>query len=146
MKNNGVTLGVIFLVAALSFGAQFTQSVPARTQDSPPQDRLLVVGLLRTINTAEVADFVQYGSYSTWQALLAHEQEYLNSWITTYYSPNPNARFSDGLEVLPGLRLRLNVHTDGKGYDVMLEDLNDKAGYAVVTDERGIGRECRFLR
>jgi hypothetical protein len=33
----------------------------------------------------------------------------------------------------------LNLTTDGRGYDLMLEDLTDQScGYAVVSDERGI--------
>ena len=42
-------------------------------------------------------------------------------------------------EILPGWSLRRNLTTDGRGYDLMLEDLTDQScGYAVVSDEPGI--------
>jgi hypothetical protein len=69
----------------------------------------------------------------------------LNAWVAKYYSENPGMHFGGLPEVLPELSLRLNVHNDGHGYDVLLEDLSDKNGYAVVSDERGIIRECTFL-
>jgi hypothetical protein len=49
-------------------------------------------------------------------------------------------------EILPGLNLRLNVHTDGHGYDVLLEDATDKNGYAGLSDERAAIRECQWIR
>jgi hypothetical protein len=39
-----------------------------------------------------------------------------------------NVRFGDAPEILPGLNLRLNVHTDGQGYDVLLADETDRTG------------------
>jgi hypothetical protein len=95
---------------------------------------------------AEVGGFARYGSYASWQNLLAHDAQYLNGWVATYYSENPGVHFGDLPEILPGLSLRLNVHSDGQGYDVLLEDLSDKDGYAVVSDERGIARECKWLQ
>ena len=42
--------------------------------------------------------------------------------------------------------LRLNVTSDGKGYDVLLEDETDKAcGYAVVTNESGLIRQSKVV-
>ena len=49
-------------------------------------------------------------------------------------------------EILSGWSLRLNVTTDGKGYDLILEDMTDKScGYALVTDERGIIRQSKTI-
>jgi hypothetical protein len=49
-------------------------------------------------------------------------------------------------EILPGRSLRLNVTADGKGYDLILEDLTDKScGYALATDERGIIRQSKNI-
>ena len=149
MKNNRVILSAVLLVVALgSSGSQFAQETPTGAEKSKAQDRNhgLALGFLRTINTAEVADFAKYGSYASWQTLLAHDAQYLNAWVATYYSENPGVHFGDLPEILPGLSLRLNVHSDGQGYDVLLEDLSDKDGYAVVSDERGIGRECKWLQ
>ena len=42
--------------------------------------------------------------------------------------------------------MRLNVTADGKGYDLILEDLTDKScGYALATDERGIIRQSKNI-
>jgi hypothetical protein len=49
-------------------------------------------------------------------------------------------------EILPGHNLRFNVHSDGQGYDVLLEDATDKSGYAALSDERGVIRECKALQ
>ncbi|HXN50410.1 MAG TPA: hypothetical protein VN943_00635 [Candidatus Acidoferrum sp.] len=47
---------------------------------------------------------------------------------------------------MPGWTLRLNVSSDGKGYDVLLEDTTDQTcGYAAVTDERGIIRQSKAI-
>jgi hypothetical protein len=47
---------------------------------------------------------------------------------------------------LPGWTLRLNVTSDGKGYDVLLEDTTDKAcGYAAITNESGLIRQSKTL-
>lgn len=61
--------------------------------------------------------------------------------------PQPtNLRFGGGPEVLPGFGLRLNAHKDGQGFDVLLEDTTDKTGFAVLSDERGIIRESKWLQ
>jgi hypothetical protein len=120
MKNNRVILSAVLLVVALgSSGSQFAQETPTGAEKSKAQDRHgLALGFLRTINTAEVAGFAQYRSYASWQTLLAHDAQYLNGWVATYYSENPSVHFGDPPEILPGLRLRLNVHNNGQGYDV----------------------------
>ena len=148
MKKHRVILSTVLLVLALGIStSQFAQETPTGAEKSKAQDRHgLALGFLRTINTAEVAGFARYGSYASWQALLARDAQYLNGWVATYYSENPSVHFGDLPEILPGLSLRLNVHSDGQGYDVLLEDLSDKDGYAVVSDERGIGRECKWLQ
>jgi hypothetical protein len=148
MKKHRVILSAVLLVVALgSAGSQFAQETPTGAEKSKAQDRHeLALGFVRTINMAEVGGFARYGSYASWQALLARDAQYLNGWFATYYSKNPGVHFGDLPEILPGFSLRLNVHSDGQGYDVLLEDLSDKEGYAVVSDERGIGRECKWLR
>jgi len=54
--------------------------------------------------------------------------------------------FSESPEVLPGWKLRLVTQTDGKGYVLLLEDARDKTGYAAVSDERAMIRECEYIR
>jgi hypothetical protein len=148
VKKHRVILSTVLLVLALGTSAsQFAQDASTRVESNQQnRNHLLALGFLRTINTAEAAGFAQYNSYASWPTLLAHEPQYLNAWVAEYYSENPGVHFGDLPEILPGLRLRLNAHTDGHGYDALLEDLSDKNGYAVVSDERGIIRECKFLR
>lgn len=149
MKKHRVILSTVLLVLALGTSAsQFAQDTSTGVENSNQQSRnhALAVGFLRTINTAEAGDFSRYGSYASWQTLLAHEPEYLNAWLSTYYAHQPNMHFGELPEILPGLTLRLSVHADGQGYDVLVEDVGDKNGYAGLSDERGIIRECKWLQ
>src|SRR5580700_5550351 len=146
MKKHRVILGTVLLVLALGISkSQFAQNASTVVENSDQQSRnhVLALGFLRTINTAEVADFSKYGSYASWQTLLVHQPEYLNAWLSTYYPQKPNVHFGDLPDILPGLHLRLSVHTDGLGYDVLVEDASDKNGYAGLSDERGVIRECK---
>jgi len=136
------------ILLALVFGVltpQFAQDVT-----NPPKPnmerRSRMMGLVRTINTAEVTDFFKYGSYSSWQTLLACNPEYFNGWFRGIYSPEPNAHFGEMPEILPGWNLRLNVNTNGLGYILFLEDSTDKEGYAAHSDERGVIWECKWLQ
>jgi hypothetical protein len=149
MKKHRVILSSVLLVLTLGISAtQRAQDATSGVEPTSQQssNHALALGFLRTINTAEVGDFSKYGSYSSWQTLLAHEPGYLNAWLSTYYPQKPNVHFGDLPEVLPGLRLRLSVHTDGHGYDVLVEDATDKNGYAGLSDERGVIRECKWLQ
>ena len=114
MKKHRVVLSTVLLVLALGIAAsQFAQGTSTGVENSNPQSRNheLAIGFLRTINTAEAGDFSRYGSYASWQTLLAHEPEYLNAWLSTYY---PHLHFGDLPAILPGLTLRLSVHADGR--------------------------------
>jgi hypothetical protein len=147
MKKQRVILSSVLLALALGTSApQFAQDSSTAVEKSNPKSRnhVLALGFLRTINTAEGADFSKYGSYASWQTLLAHQPEYLNSWLSTYYART--AHFGDLPEILPGLKLRLSGHTDGQGYDVLVEDMGDERGYAGLSDERGVIRDCKWLQ
>jgi hypothetical protein len=150
MKKHPIIWSVVLLVMALGTSAsQLPQDVrTSGCENLQDQSRFtdaneLTLGFLRTINTAEAAEFAEQGSYASWQTLLEHQGEYLNSWLATYV---PKAHFGNLPEVLPGMDLRLDAHADGRGYDAVVEDLKDKNGYAGLSDERGIIRECTFLR
>jgi hypothetical protein len=148
MKKHQIILSAVLLVLALGvLTPQFAQEASTAAEQSDQQSRnhALFLGLLRTINTAEVVDSSTYGSYESWQTLLAHQPD-LNGWLATNYSREPNVHFGDLPEILPGWNLRLNVHADGQGYDVLLEDASDKTGYAALSDERGVIRECKWLQ
>jgi hypothetical protein len=147
MKKQQVILSSVLLTLALGTSAfPFAQDAWTAVEKSNHQSRnhVLALGFLRTINTAEVADFSKYGSYASWQTLLAHQPEYLNSWLSTYYART--VHFGNLPEILPGLNLRLSAHTDGRGYDVLVEDMSDVNGYAGLSGERGVIRECKWLQ
>jgi hypothetical protein len=146
MKKQQVILSVSLALALGTSASQFAPDASTAVEESNQQSRnhVLALGFLRTINTAEVGEFYKYGSYASWETLLAHQPEYLNSWLSTYYART--VHFGDLPEILPGLKLRLSAHTDGRGYDVLVEDLSDKSGYAGLSDERGVIRECKWLQ
>jgi hypothetical protein len=82
MKKHRVILGTVLLVLALGISkSQFAQNASTVVENSDQQSRnhALALGFLRTINTAEVVDFSKYGSYASWQTLLVHQPEYLNT-------------------------------------------------------------------
>jgi hypothetical protein len=115
-------LFVLFLAAQTPQFAQDTSSVSAKTK----QDRRMVaISLLRAINTIELTYHARNGSFVVWKAY---------------------AHFRDAPEILPGWNLRLNVHPDGQGYDVLLRDMtDDKCGYAALTDENGVIRQSKAI-
>lgn len=119
---------------------QFAQEPAANTQPSEEEQhrRAILMGLMRTINTAEVVELTTHGSYSSWEILLSHKQDYFNGWLTRIHSRDGSARFADAPEVLMGYVLRLNVHIDGRGYDVRLEDTVGKQRHAAFSHESGL--------
>lgn len=117
---------------------QFAQdpSTDAVPSEAVNRHRALLLGLLRTINTAEATEHGTQGSYASWETLLARYPDYFSGWLKRFYSHDGNVSFADMPEVLPGYSLRLNVHADGKGYDVRLQDTSDKKwGFAAFSDE-----------
>ena len=140
MSRHRIILSGVLIVLALGvLTPQFAQDVSTEQR----HDQGLLVGLVRTINTAEAVDFSKYGSYSSCQTVLSRHAEYFNGWLKSFY---PNVHFGDTPEVLPGWNLRLNVNPDGQGYILLLEDTADKDGFAAVTDERGVIRLCKWLQ
>jgi len=141
MKIHRILLSTVFLVLALwILTPQFAQdaSTNAEKTDQEKLHRALGMGLVRTINTIEVTELYKYGSYAGWPTLLVHQQEYFNEWLSRFYPEEVNLRFADTPEILPGYGLRLNVHADGQGYDLRLEDTTAKPLYAAFSDESGV--------
>jgi hypothetical protein len=134
MKKRRLILSVGLLV--FFFGAlapQFAQNVPSTTQEHD-DDRSAALGLLRTINTAEVVEFSSYHTYASWQTLSAHQSKYINRC-----TQENGIHLGIAPEVLPMWNLRLNVSADGRAYDVRLQDLADKQrGFVAFSDESGI--------
>ena len=141
-------LFVFFSVLALTLGIltpQFAQDAPNSTPKPDQARHALAIGLLRAINTIEVGEVQQYGSYASWKTLVTHQQEYLRKWFARFNPQEAGRNLLDLSEVLPGWTLRLNAHIDGQGYDVLLEDVTDKEHYAVLSNESGIIRESNPL-
>jgi len=143
---------LICLMAVLQLGAfltpQFAQEAAKGSEISDRQSSLreLMAGFIRTINTAEASYHAEQGSYGSWQTLLGNQeyQKYLNGWLAQFYPQPAKVQFSTLPGVLPGLNMRLNIAPDGQSYIVFAEDAADKTGFALVSDERGIIRECKF--
>jgi hypothetical protein len=144
-----ILVSSILLLFALSVNG--FQQTPTDAGRSPYTDKqLTMLGLVRSINTIEVSEQSEHGSYATWPTLLQHQADYLNDWLTRFGSAPPAGKetpryFSDLPEILPGMKLRLNVNADGHGFTVLLEDAQDKNGFAFVGDERGIIRESKYI-
>jgi len=141
-----IFVGLAFLLLAL-VPLQFAQDTPTAAKNPSTEKRGVILGLVRSINTIEVTELYDYGSYAPWPILFAHHQEDFNGWLKkVYFSVEPNARFGDMPEILPGWNLRLNVQADGKGYLLQLADTNDKIGFAWVSDESGIIRDSKYMQ
>ena len=146
MKKLRIILNTLLLVLAFgSVAPQFAQKAPTGPKEPNLERRASMVGLLRTINTAEMVERATYGSYASWRTILSHEQGAMNQWLASVYSRDPNVHFGSTPGILPGLNLRLIVPPDGTGWVVVLEDTKDETGYAVVSDETGVIRECKYL-
>jgi hypothetical protein len=146
MRKHPVISSVLLLALFLGvLTPQFAQDTLTNPPRPDLERRAFAVGLLRTINTAEVVELYKYGSYASWQTLLAHQQEDLYECLAGNFPQEVNQRFADMPEILPGYRLRFNVHSDGQAYDVLLEDATDKNGFAVLSDERVVIRESKWL-
>jgi hypothetical protein len=149
MRAKSISLvGVLLIVAASA--SSFGQDARAQTTDPDYAKHFVAISLLRSINTAEAGYNSRHGgSYATWDVLLASEEFHASKVITMLAKIDPqlaDAQFSNGAEILPGWSLRLNLTADGQAYDLMLEDLTDKAcGYAAVTDERGLIRQSKAI-
>jgi len=155
MKKWGI-LTSLLLVLLVVQTPQFAQN----TSIDPGQAHRheLAINLLRAINTTEVPYHSKNGSYATWQTLLSSQPEYFEEFLARqrvvysappYTAPRqilPAIQFKDPPEILPGWNLRLNVHSDGQGYDLLLTDMTDeKCGYAVLTDENGVIRQSKAI-
>lgn len=141
-----VIVGTVLLVLALGcLTSQFAQDPSIQTATPERQKPIFAIALLRTIITGEAGYNQKHGSYGMWPVLLADEPDYFQKFLVQHQLPQPG--FGEAPEVLPGWNLRLNVHADGRGYDVLLEDTTDKENfYAALSDERGIIRESKAIR
>src|SRR5262249_52233569 len=151
MRNYRICFTCLMIALALGLVTpqfQFAQDASKNAEGSGQQSsqHILMIGLVRTINTAEVKYHGDRGTYGSWEALLGNNEQYLNGWLARFGPQTDKIHFSALPEVLPGMNLRLNVAPDGRTYVVLVEDTTDKSGFAFVSDERGIIRYCQFIR
>ena len=148
MSKDLVVLCVMLLLSGLGYlGPPFAQDAYPPATGPSQERRMVAIGLVRTINTGELTYKHKHGSYGIWQALLSDESKYFDEFLSIHNLPRTNSGFGSGPEILPGWNLRLNVHTDGQGYDLLLEDGTDKDhGYAALSDERAVIRESKWLQ
>jgi hypothetical protein len=153
-----LALGGLILVTAT---AQRGQGASAQSSDDEHARRSVGVNTLRAINTGEYGYRFKHGTFASWDVLLTSEvfssqnhfvfqtfdAPYQQQKQTVQNVPQRgNVRFSKAPEILPGWTIRLNVTSDGKGYDVLLEDKTDKkCGYAVVSNESGLIRQSKVI-
>ena len=162
MKKWGIltSLLLVLLVVQTPQFAQNTSADPGKAHR-----RQLAIELLRTIFTAEATYHSENGSYATWQTLLSSYRKYFDEFLARHKVENARNsvengsggvvwrpktifinQFNDPPEILPGWNLRLNVHSDAQGYDLLLTDMTDeKCGYAVLTDENGVIRQSKAI-
>jgi hypothetical protein len=87
VKKLRIILNTVLLILALgALASQFAQDASTGPEKPNLERRASMVGLARTINTAEVGDLYTYGSFASWQTLLARQQESLNRWLANVYS------------------------------------------------------------
>jgi hypothetical protein len=139
-----VVAGLILIMAVPPRG----QTAPGQSSDDARGRRSVAIHTLRALNTVEYAYKSTHGTFASWD-VLAVSEEFSGRRIFFPALNAPvlaDAHFARRPEILPGWTLRLNVTSDGKGYDVLLEDQTDKAcGYAAITNESGLIRQSKTL-
>ena len=113
--------------------SQFAQQ-PTATGNTYDARKATAIGLVRTINAAEVVELNTYGSFAPWQTLSAHEGEEIKKCLQ-----ENGVQLGPAPEILPGWSLRLTVRGDGQAYDLMLQDVAHKeTPYAAYSNESGV--------
>jgi len=137
MKRQHVILSAILAVSCFGIlPPQLAQNSGLSSAKPDLERRFHAVSLLRAINTAQVGELSNYGSYASWPDLLAHQPKYFGKFLAMNYPRETNLSFADMPQILPGWSLRFQLHSDGRGYDVRLQDLTDKqSAYIALTDE-----------
>jgi|SRR5580765_3708077 hypothetical protein len=162
MRKRGIWLalalaGLVWITATPQRG----QGFPAQSSDDEHARRSIGVNTLRAINTAEYGYKFKHGTFAIWDVLLTSEvfsgqNHFAFQTFDAIYEQQKQTlqnaaqlrsmHFSKAPEILPGWTIRLNVTSDGKGYDVLLEDKTDKqCGYAVASNESGLIRQSKVI-
>jgi hypothetical protein len=148
MRKAILPLSITLLLVSLATALPRQTPAPPKSADADHARRSLAVNLLRTINTAEYAYKSTHGNFVPWDALLVSEEFKAHGmrFTTRNQAQLAGAQFSQGPEILPGWDLRMTLINSGAGYEVQLEDSNDKScHYAAATDERGVIRQSKTI-
>ena len=148
IKKRLVFSGVLLIFLPGIISSQDAQESPAVPQNFEQPGHRTAVALVRTINTAEVVDHSTYGSFSSWEILMSHNQQYFDDFaaMRVHRQQIPNSKFGEPPEVLPGWNLRLNLHSDGQGYDLMLQDMTEKkCPFAFFSNEQALIWESKVI-
>lgn len=143
-RHGGAQVQILSDSSSLDFQTpQFAQDSSTNPAVAEQARRRTAISLLRIVNTAEATYKDKNGSFGTWPNLLSSEPKFFEAFLARNTS---NLHFTDAPEILPKWNLRLNVHVDGQGYDVLLSDMTDeKCGYAALTDESGAIRQSKAI-
>ena len=141
-----IFLVVILLVFALGTTGFQRGSAAGDNPDPYSDNHWRMLSLVRQITTDEVSDFSRSGSYETWSVLLKNNAADFDVWLSRNEVQGNPPHFSDMPEVLPGIKLRLQVGADGHSFSILVEDISDKNGFAFFSDERGYIREGKYIR
>src|SRR5271167_568441 len=96
MKKHRVILSTALLVLLVGvLTPQFAQNAPTDSEKPDQKKHQQAVGLLRTVNTAEVVEFTNYGSFASWQTLLTHQPNFLNKFLVMNYPQGTSVHFAD---------------------------------------------------
>jgi hypothetical protein len=148
MRNRPIIFsGALLLVLLMFQTPQFAQDT---SQNASPTDlarHRMAVSFLRALNTAKVVARAKNGAFLPWKPLLTGQPGFFGArFLEINGLEKTVSQVSDEPEVLPGWNLRLNVHEDGRGYDVLLIDKRDKAcSYAALTDQSGVIRQSKAI-
>jgi hypothetical protein len=137
-------LGLVLISAAPDEG----RTASGQAVDKSQARRSIAVATLRSINAVEYAYKSEHGGFAPWDALVAsHEFDGRGMRFAAGNEPQlADAHFAKLPQILPGWVLRLNVNSDGKRYDVLLEDTSDQTcGYAAITNEGGLIRQSKTI-
>lgn len=145
MRSRTLLVALMFLSVLGVTGFQ-RGSAAGDNPDPYSDNHWRMLSLVRQITTFEVSDFSRTGSYETWPVLLKNNSEDFDVWLSRNEVQGTPPRFSDMPEVLPGMKLRLQVSADGHRFSILVEDIKDKHGFAFFSDERGYIREGRYIQ
>jgi len=116
--------------------------------DRERERRSLAVNITRAINSAEADYLRKHETFANWETLFGNGDftENGTKWASPSFPTVAHAMYGRGKEIVPGWKLRLNISSGGKSYDLLLEDTTDpKCLYAIVSDERGVIRQSTAL-